>query len=513
MNFKRKLLNAAVMSVMAGSAGLSSVAGAVTLGDDGLGEVQLYPYYTARGGNDTAFSVVNTTDFGKAVKVRILEGKNSREVIDFNLYLSPNDVWAGIITQTADGARLVVTDNSCTVPAIDATQGGPGFVDFRNFQYAGSNGDGESVSLDRSREGYIEIIEMGQVSEDFPIERGTSTQTIQFISAITHSSGVPADCAAVRKAWTLTPPPNRQFSAGGDELTSPGGGLMGSGTLINVANGTDFSYDPVALDGFYDPGLLDAENLHTAPGSLNPTLEQVTPKESSVFVGGQVISSSWTVPDAPLTSNGSEAADPVSAVLMRSAVLNEYVTEVTLAAGTDWVVNFPTKRFYVDPDTDTDADNADLNYDRPFSNDFKLGGACEGVGLHIFNREEGTTTQDVDFSPPPPSGRNELCWEVNVITFNSTDVLGSSLRANVNTAAVGDSGWMRLSFPFDAVPDSNVFDGQARVVRQMDDGDDTYHGLPVIGFAVQEYVNGNVGGVLSNYGGSFIHKYERDIDD
>ena len=35
--------------------------------------------------------------------------------------------------------------------------------------------------------------------------------------------------------------------------------------------------------------------------------------------------------------------------------------------------------------------------------------------------------------------------------------------------------------------------------------------LPVIGFAVQDFSNGNVGGVLSNYGGLFSHKYVRNI--
>jgi hypothetical protein len=42
-------------------------------------------------------------------------------------------------------------------------------------------------------------------------------------------------------------------------------------------------------------------------------------------------------------------------------------------------------------------------------------------------------------------------------------------------------------------------------------GGPAYIGLPVTGFAVEKYVNGNVGGVLSNYGGSFIHKYSSNI--
>jgi hypothetical protein len=259
---------------------------------------------------------------------------------------------------------------------------------------------------------------------------------------------------------------------------------MGTGTLINVANGTDFSYDPVVMDAF------STVANHTAPGSLLPSLEQAVPAISTVFYQGSAIYSNW--------SNNGLPADPVSALMMRTSVMNEFTVEPDLAAGTDWVINFPTKRFYVDPDTDTDPDSADLNFARPFTQDFKANGACENVGINIWDREERTTTTDVDFSPLPPQGSNALCWEVNVVTFNGSNVLGSALALNVPNQGF-NSGWMNISLP-------------SGVSNQMVSDDlDTYHGLPVIGFAVQEYVNGNLGGTLSNYGGSFVHKYERNI--
>ncbi len=194
-----------------------------------------------------------------------------------------------------------------------------------------------------------------------------------------------------------------------------------------------------------------------------------------------------------------------SALMMRTAVLNEFTVEPILAAGTDWVVNFPTKRFYVAPDIDSDADSIDWNFDMPFTQDFKLNGACEEVSLTIYDREERTTTSDVDFSPLPPSGKNSLCWEVNVLTFNNTNVLGSALSLNVPTSGF-NSGWLSLGFPSPVVRSEGTF---AREL--IDDAGVTYTGLPVIGFGVQQYVNGNVGGVLSNYGGSFVHKYTSDI--
>ena len=54
---------------------------------------------------NTLLSVVNSTASAKAVKVRFLEGRNSREVLDFNLYLSAKDVWgAALVPNAAGGA-------------------------------------------------------------------------------------------------------------------------------------------------------------------------------------------------------------------------------------------------------------------------------------------------------------------------------------------------------------------------------------------------------------------------
>ncbi|MEX0914677.1 MAG: hypothetical protein WDZ60_02185, partial [Wenzhouxiangellaceae bacterium] len=102
---KRKTLTTAVMAGLTGMAGMISVANAVNVNPDGLGQVLLYPYYTARGGNDTFISIVNTTTAGKAVKIRFIEALNSREVLDFNIYMSPFDVWTAAITDL-DAAGL-----------------------------------------------------------------------------------------------------------------------------------------------------------------------------------------------------------------------------------------------------------------------------------------------------------------------------------------------------------------------------------------------------------------------
>ncbi|MFU8832499.1 MAG: hypothetical protein ACNA7J_10120, partial [Wenzhouxiangella sp.] len=174
---KRNTLTTAVLAGLTGMAGMVSVSNAVNVNPDGLGQVLLYPYYSARGGNDTLISIVNTTERGKAVKIRFIEALNSREVLDFNIYLSPFDVWTAVVTATeAGGARMLTGDATCTVPYFfgSPNENGVGEQLFLDFQYnaaavpsVGFAGtiDGGPSGIERTASGYIEVIEMGTFVE------------------------------------------------------------------------------------------------------------------------------------------------------------------------------------------------------------------------------------------------------------------------------------------------------------------------------------------------------------
>jgi len=476
--FKRKSLYAALAGVSA--LGVTGAAQAVNLNPDGLGQVLIYPYYTTRadaGGNayTSLLSVVNTTSSAKAVKVRFLEGKNSREVLDFNLFLSKHDVWtAAILPSTTGGALVGTLDKSCTLPPIPA--GGQNFV---NFAYTGSNSDKGGVSLDRTKEGYVEIIEMATFT--------TSSTTSQIV---THVGGVPGQNGYVCDDLT--------DSQASSDATSVQGGIFGGMTLINVNNGTDFTEDAVALDNYVQFG----GNIYNPAGSILPDLQQAFPPVSQVLANSQVFTSSWA----------SGTADPVSAVLMHSNVMNEFVLDAGTKSGTDWVVTFPTKRYYVNVGTG----NAPKLFQRNFN---QTDGSCDDVSLNIYDREERTTSTPVGFSPPPPTQTNSICWEANVVTFNNSNVLASVNVANIPTGF--QNGWLNLGFPtaiLGALPQVHELINTTNTLI-TDIGSSTssgstvtYVGLPVVGFAVQTFTNGTllVGGVnvLSNYGGNFIHKYQ-----
>jgi hypothetical protein len=361
---------------------------------------------------------------------------------------------------------------------------------FRNGAYLG---DGGGDSLDRTYEGYFEILEMGTIVGGSTLE-----------ASVTHKANL-SSANASTPACTSLPVGN---SVSTSLLTVPSGGLMGAASLINVNEGTDFSYDAVALDGWSN------KTQWFPPGSTSPTLADASPGVSVVVnntaTGGQVVLTNWG-------ATSSAGRDAVTAIMMRSHVYNEYTVEPGLKAATDWVVTMPTKRFYV---------GASFAID-PFQSPFGSDGSCDAIGLIYYDREEQTPGSIVDFSPTTPQSRS-LCWEANVLTFSAangspaqSNVLRSTNYANVGLDTPWVNGWADLTFPQDGsvhtlvTPPLSTTFIDIRTVTQSGLVTATYFGLPVVGFAVQSFVNGALpvgsGTVLSNYGGNFNHKYLRDI--
>jgi hypothetical protein len=510
---KKNSLNTAVLASLAGIAGIANISSAVNINPDGTGQVLIYPYYTVNAGNQTLLSVVNTTNRGKAVKVRFLEGRNSQEVLDFNLYLSREDVWTAAILNlgaaTAPGSILTF-DTSCTAPQFRAagtsTASGVPFVNFRNTLFAGDT-PAAITGLDRTREGHFEMIEMASIISDSPLDR-----------LITHVDDVPPGCPA---AASLA-----RTAAIDASLTTPSGGLFGGATVLNVANGTYINYSASALDGFWER----TGSQHSAPDSLLPSLTSVggvTGATSLVFSNGRIISSTWGALNIGDNTTPGQRVDAVSALFMSDSLLNEYTTESGLAAASEWVITFPTKRYYVNGLTATQA------VIKPFTNKYAAGQACEALTFTSWNREELTQVNDCTtnpfspgcgFSPPqadaPPSA---LCFETNILSFNQTitnnanqtsspsKILCSGLTRNITTPTLTGTlataaGWTRIGMATD-VTTSNV-----RKTRPSTTGQQ-FIGLPSVGFwAVSVENNNATPGVKGFYGGAYAHRLGRSCE-
>ncbi|MES0875423.1 hypothetical protein [Sinimarinibacterium thermocellulolyticum] len=351
---------------------------AQTVSDTGKGSAVVVPYYTVKGGWETLINVTNTTGNSLAVKVRLHDHRNSRDVLDFNLALSPYDVWTATIRQDANGrAFLRTTDRSCTSPLSVATDGlaaneiaysTVGSVTFRDH-------DGTANSIERLQEGYITLLVMGE--DERPVSGpGVSETGSSGVAGATrgttayyakHVNGVPRDCARVdadfqRQAgipvFTANDAVNgvtipgengsgNPLARAGWTFTAPTGGIA-------AGQPNPFGYGPVVTP---DPlkvnvSLINSarglgagvESLHIAGYAVG--VNNVTAQQFPYFLEPTLASGDglWTTTNLATLEAGIAA----------TSVANEWTenrSEPGVRADAEWVVTFPTKRYHVDEDS------------------------------------------------------------------------------------------------------------------------------------------------------------------
>lgn len=461
-------------------------AGAVSLDPGAVGQALIFPYYTVQSAAGNAFntyiSIVNHRAEEKAVRVRFREGRASREVLSFNLFLARNDVWTGAIVPSGAGTRLISSDVSCTDPALGMDPG----LEFRNTAYSGVLADGFGDGLDRTREGFVEVLEMATLT-------GASADAV-----LHRARGAPEGCALVR-------PPNAP------EVARPMGGLSGALTLINVNSGLDFTVNAEALAD------LASRPYYRPAGDAYPDFaaSEIDPV-SAVVANGQMYRSSWSSP-----------VNAVSAALMRSEWLTEYVLDEGTASLTDVVLTLPTRHLHGTPG----------NASAPFSAAPLWEPACqhrttEGIGFSPYNREARSMVMPgctAGVCPPQPPGP-AVCAAAAVGSVNNlaahfpatpeSAVLGSVTRGlyfgRTPLLATFENGWLRIApatrFPLVSLPASIRVD---LATGQVTPGAHQYAGLPSLGFTVRTFRNGSLsctgGTCQGNYGGAFPLKYLRSI--
>jgi hypothetical protein len=443
-NMKKSFALNPVFAAIIGTVGLVQMGNAVNVNPDGVGQVLVYPHYTVAGGQSTLISVINTTAEGKALKVKIVDGYEGSSVLDFNLYLSPFDTWSGAIFgngSSAPGARFVTNDLSCTVP-----------TSVTNTQLS-------------SPVGHVEVYEMGRLNGSV-------------LDAVRHGdNGVPNNCNALASAFS-----GGQWRPNGGnlnaEITPPNGGLFGSAAIVDVPLGISLPYTAVALDGFYQ---LNG-SLHSQVGSLTPNLGSAADDRGVGGAQAQIMHRGGV-----LALDFETGLEAVSAVLTAAGTVNEYNTEPSLAASTDWTVTFPTRRLH--------RDSAGVQ--NPFGAD------CTGGVLRYYNREE-------------KSGDNkslQFCNNSTVLGFNVgiPRVLGDLSSTTVNfDSSDFNLGWSHLGF---APQGSNGL--SANYVVSLPHANNRAYiveGLPVLGFSANNFVNGSLsGGFLANYSLISPHKYDKRV--
>jgi len=482
-----KKFNKATLAMAVAGALAASSAHAVNIAEDGLGDFIISPFYTVRGGFETYINVHNTSEETVVFKIRFREHYNSRDARDFNVILSPFDVWTAAVTMNADGtgARVETSDRSCTAPISIRNNGG---IDFTNLAYSGANADGGPTNLERTTQGYFEIINMGQDAEITGIDNDTD-----IANNAEHVNGEPRNCGLVEQEFAGNG--IGEFAA----FDEPENSLKVNVAIINVNDGLGFAVPVTTLANFYNPEDQDQTSnleLVRAPATDDPNVLNVLPDASDLHssIVGTSVHATW--------NNTDNGADAVSSLLMRTSVINQFRIEEGQAE-TDWVVTLPTKNFYVDPATE---DGRMTPFVEMFGGAGNSNGAgsCFVVNYNFWDREERTVINQEEIQPsPPPVGADpaEICREMNILEFGE-GILAGFDATNLTTPF--GAGWMRMDVgPFD--------NDMADEYDLVDDNGVVFEGLPMIGFAMQNLDNWSVSNELVQYGFAWPHSYGRSI--
>ncbi len=286
---------------------------AVNFAEDGIGEVAVAPYYSVRDNWWTLIQITNTQDVSTAVSVRLRESLNGREVRNLVVALSPFDVWTGVVRlNAANQPVLRATDQfsfgpnikkTCTIPAT--TDGAGNAIDLplstASYDLTESallpdlglnaignavedisgtlltiprNDDGGPQGIDRTKEGWIEVISMGYayVDEDGPVTDVDGTilvgNAIEKGRCDLVSKAFSADVHTVATGGTTVTTPRiletaRQF---GEPINS----LRVNVRMLNIASGKETDIPTTHWANFYNPGaqLRSAEDLRLIEADL-----------------------------------------------------------------------------------------------------------------------------------------------------------------------------------------------------------------------------------------------------
>jgi hypothetical protein len=424
---------------------------------EGRGDLLIFPYYDVREINGKAqdfyFTIINDEseceslagypnvecNAGMAVRIRFREGVRGEKVLNFDSWLSRGDVWVGMVTHNTSlalpyGARIFSPDWVIVDYNADAfTVDKPlaSGLDFPAQIYMSP----ESNNL----VGFFEVI--GE-------ERTFDHQSSGKVTRLTENEDAPNS-------------------------------LMGYGYIVRVADGSSFAYNATAIANF----SRTKGSLFSSPGSLSPTLLDCE-----------------------------DTLDQLEFQLSKKEVLAGYSVENVIGGKFSLILTFPTKHFHFcgKPNYTIKGDpTAPCTTDYPTGSPFKgakgyyYGGSsvAEPVDLGIFDRDEHKLSLPVlcFLGTCPPQLEPGLPWGLNLIGLYQTPPAVPQLNNRDNVAfptydgsQLFDKGYIRINFLSTGQVQS--LNPKVSQFLHFDMPFDAYEGLPVIGVALQEYSNYNVGG-------------------
>jgi len=494
--FQKYGVAAAVASIATGAFAQSEIS------QNEAGDLAIVPYYTVENGQNTGIHIINTTAKTQVVKVRLRRGSDSKDALDFNLVMSAYDEWtANIGAGGPNGVQVTTNDTTCTVPA------------FTNGKIANMP-DTYSAG---ATEGYVEIIGMGETSANL------------FAAYADHgTTGVPADCAAVREHFyrvsasatsTLTEilgllPAVRGVHT--SALTSSGkcsagsgvgngkdtGGACSGGAASNLATFVDTPKTALKVSWMVtdsDSGLemgdnaVHIENFAEAPmmtnqqplsfgtnGQLN--YDPLNFELPNLAYGAWKSSEGARQTEGADTSAGSISSgalfDNLRAALQADNVVNDWAAFETDAAevATDWVVTLPGQYVMTNPICDAYSSYAEAKTACAVTSATVLTGISS---LAALDKNELPLTLASSTTTNPLSGDSNLTlWDreeqgQNVADPTVSDGLGFSPGGSVGTPTAAAYLWREVNV-------ISFNDGNVLKSKELQSDDGTGNGLRVV---------------------------------
>ncbi|HKK23748.1 MAG TPA: hypothetical protein VJ947_08685, partial [Pseudohaliea sp.] len=406
--------------------------------NNALGDLGLVPYYTVAGDWITGIHLVNTSDQTQVVKFRFRRASDSMDALDFNVIMSPYDVYAGYLSDDEEGViSWQADDTTCTAPLS-------------------SSGKLEMPEIfrDGAETGYVEIIAMGEADEDQPSSYYAK-----------HVNGEPRDCEVVSENFfadgsstregvedfetTWSSDPDEEFvDEDSDDLidstySDSGNAIKVSYFIRDNASGVEFGDNAVHIQNFQTVATMTNQQFGILSGDLDgfdfPDLDGGSPMEAS--------------------SRGRYNLIRDGGVLGVDKIVNEWTANEANGAALDWVVtlpgqytqlhlpgyiaaNFgplapavdcvrPTDPTGILPSAITPADLAGASAEDPLAVICDYRDIPVTADIDAWNREE-FAGEDPDeslvVSPAPPGSTPSVILdkEVNIVTFGGNSVLGVS---------------------------------------------------------------------------------------
>lgn len=456
--FKKHVVAVSVAAAIGMTAG---VAQAIEVAADHTGQVLLAPLYVADASGSTDITVVNPyTDQAVFARIAFRSQVNSQEVLDFEIYLSPGDVFRGSLVNENGTAYLTSSDDSVLqlsqgnvagVPLYkqSAADGNPyvgktAVVPFASaanptkvalFTAKPAAADAKLSTTDTNQVGHFEVVGIYSIAADtYAFDDAGNTVTVQRGMSKNDLFKLMNNSQDLLRA--LNPAKAAQIT-GVDPTTVQ---LMGE-VSVNFNDGQRLNYTMTALDANDADGSGAFEDVEKVIG--NPSLQVIRTVELRM---GEDFAS------PALAYDNNDNIGVIEAALAASATFAPWESSATQA--TRLLVTFPTKyRHYQDDGSTTIGGVLDTGCSTQvptgassiyFSAPFEEKKGKAEFSLTPYDNSENTpvatvTSGVVSGGTPAAATTQYFSYEVNLYSPDFVGILSSA-------GITADSGWFHTNF-------------------------------------------------------------------